>query len=319
MVDRRQAAAFGGPRFAARGTALRQELGRHWARCGVDSEWAPLKAVLMHRPGAELRHSSDPDAVLMLETVDAVQAGVQHDGVASAFKLAGVKVHYVEPDKEPPPNQMFCADQVFMTPEGAIVGRLASSVRAGEERWTARRLAELGIPIVRTVSGSACFEGADAQWLDPDTVLLSRGLRTNAAGASQVAAALTDMGVETIQVDTVPGTMHLMGQLRFVSAGRAALWPGRVPADVEGLLEERGFEVLRMPDEQELEQGLALNFVTLGPDQILMPAGNPRSQAFLEAAGVRCQVTPMTEVAKAAGGIACLTGVLWRASAEASE
>jgi N-dimethylarginine dimethylaminohydrolase len=81
---------------------------------------------------------------------------------------------------------------------------------------------------------------------------------------------------------------------------------------VEELLEERGCEVLRMPDEAELGRGLALSFVTLGPAQILMPAGNPRSQAFLEAAGVRCQTVPMEELAKAAGGIACLTGVLWR-------
>lgn len=310
--DPSQAAAFGGPRWQERQTALREELGTHWARCGVECEWAPLRAVLLHRPGGELRVSSDPDAALMLAPIDAIQAGVQHDGVASAYKLAGVKVHYVEPEREPPPNQMFCADLLFMTPEGAVVGRPASPVRAGEERWVARRLAAVGIPVLRTVRGRGCFEGADAMWLDPETVLLSRGLRTNAEGAAQVAGLLREMGVEVLLVDALPGTMHLMGQLRFVDEGRAAIWPGRLPPSVEELLEERGCEVLRMPDDEELRRGLALNFVTLGPGQILMPTGNPRSQAFLEAAGVRCQTVVIEEITRAAGGIACLTGVLWR-------
>jgi N-dimethylarginine dimethylaminohydrolase len=266
----------------------------------------------MHRPGTELRQSSDPDAALMLEPLDAVQAGVQHDGVASIFKLAGVKVHYVEPEREPPPNLMFCADLFFMTPEGAVVGRAASPVRAGEERWVARRLAAIGVPVLKTVRGQGCFEGADALWLDPDTVLLSRGLRTNAEGAAQVAALLREMEVEPLVVDALPGTMHLMGQLRFVDEGRAAIWPGRLPDEVVALLEERDFDVLRLPDDTELRHGLALNFVTLAPGHVLMPAGNPRSQAFLESAGVTCQTAPMGELAKAAGGIACLTGVLWR-------
>jgi N-dimethylarginine dimethylaminohydrolase len=266
----------------------------------------------MHRPGKELRHSARPDEVLMLEPLDAVQAGVQHDAVASAYKLAGVKVHYVEPPREPPPNQMFCADLLFATPEGVILGRQASAVRAGEERWVARRLGDLGIPIIRTVSGHGVFEGADAQWIATDTVLLCRGLRTNAPGAAQVASALREMDVEPIEVDAVPGTMHLMGQLRLVDAGRAVIWPGGLSGEVEALLQERGYELLRMPDEAELRRGLALNFVLLGPGHVLMPAGNPRSQAFLEASGVTCQVTAMDELAKAAGGIGCLTGVLWR-------
>jgi len=44
---------------------------------------------------------------------------------------------------------MFVSDLMFMTPEGAVLARPASTVRAGEERWVARRLAELGVPILK--------------------------------------------------------------------------------------------------------------------------------------------------------------------------
>lgn len=316
-MDRDSAAAFGGDGFRGREAPHRADLGTVWARCGSDSEWGRLKAVIMHRPGAELRHSADPDRALMLEPVDAVTAGVQHDGVASAFKMAGVKVHYLEPEREPPPNLMFCADLVFMTPEGAILGRPASEVRSGEVRWAARRLAAVGVPILLTVRGAGCFEGADAQWVDPGTVLLSTGQRTNREGARQVASLLADLGVEVVLVEAPPGTMHLMGQLRFLDAARAVVWPGRVPGVGLDLLRSRGIQVLDMPDERELVDGWALNFVTLRPGEILMPSGNPRSQELIEAQGVICQTAPIHEITKAAGGIGCLTGVVWREPAAA--
>ena len=125
---------------------------------------------------------------------------------------------------------LFVADLMFMTPEGAILARPASTVRAGEERWVARRLADLGIPILRTIRGEGTFEGADAAWLDPHTVLVGRGLRTNAEGVRQVSATLQEMGVAVIEIDLPCGTMHLMDILRFADRDLALAWPGRLAA-----------------------------------------------------------------------------------------
>jgi N-dimethylarginine dimethylaminohydrolase len=223
-------------------------------------------------------------------------------------------VHYVEPDGRPPPNLMFIADLVFLTPEGAVLGRPASTVRAGEERFVARRLAELGIPILQTVRGTATFEGADAAWIDPDTVLLAMGLRTNAQGADQVTRLLEEMGVDVIRVGLPYGAMHLMGQLRFADRDLAIGWPGRVPYGAVEASRARGYDVLFLPDEEEAKRGMALNFVTLGPRQILMAAGNPLTQATFEEAGIICQPVEVDELIKAAGGIGCLTGILERES-----
>ena len=154
-------AAYGGPSWPAREASLADELGSVWSRCGIDSEYATLQAVLLHRPGAELFEVEDADEHLMLETPDAALCGAQHDVMADAYRANGVQVVYVDPggsgdaggsgnDAEdsaaplPPANQMFCADLFVMTPSGAIVGRPASTVRAGEERWIARRLADCG-------------------------------------------------------------------------------------------------------------------------------------------------------------------------------
>jgi N-dimethylarginine dimethylaminohydrolase len=227
-VDIFTTAAYGGEGWSPRKTSLRQEIGGVWGDCGVASEWSTLQAILLHRPGAELEASSDPNSVQMLAPVDVGRAQAHHDLLADAYRQAGVVVHYVEPNQVSPPNLMFVADLMFMTPEGAILGRPASTVRAGEERLVARRLAELGVPILRVVRGNGTFEGADAAWLTPETVLVARGLRTNSEGADQVASTLGEMGIKVILVDLPPGTMHLMGQLRFADHDLALGWPDRL-------------------------------------------------------------------------------------------
>jgi arginine deiminase len=310
-----QLAAYGGPGWQSRSTALREELGSLWGACGLDSEWMPLQAVLLHRPGPELEAVDDAHASLMVERPDAAAAAAQHDRVAAVYRAAGVAVEYVEPPVTPPPNQVYAADLFVMTPEGAIVGRPASPVRAGEERWVQRRLADLGVPIIRAVGGRGTFEGADLMWLDGETALLGLGLRTNDEGAAQVAAALASMGIATLRTVQPPGTMHLMGQLRIVDRDLAFYWPGRLAVDALRVLETHGYRALPIPDETEAEHGFGLNFVTLGPRSILMPEGCPRSQAAYEAEGVRCRTIAVDEIAKAAGGIGCLSGILRRASA----
>jgi len=254
----------------------------------------------------------DPDAVQMVDNLDADRARRQHDALADAFRRSGATVEYVDPEEAAPPNLMFVADLLFMTPEGAILGRPASTVRAGEERWVGRRLAQLGVPILRTVRGSGTFEGADAAWIDPHTVMLARGLRTNAEGAAQVRSLLREMAVDVVEVELPYGAMHLMGQLRFADRDLAVGWPGRVPYTAVEELRERGYQVLFLPDEDEARSRMALNFVTLGPRQILMPEGNPISQALFEASGIECITLGVDELTKAAGGIGCLTGVLAR-------
>ncbi len=309
-----RAAAYGGEGWSPRTEGLRQEIGRTWGPCGVDSEWAPLKSVLLHRPGRELEGLAEPNAVQMLAPLDASRVVEQHDALAQAYKDAGVTVHYVEPDLTPSPNQMFVADLMFMTPEGAIVGRPASTVRAGEERWVARRLSVLGIPILRSVRGQGTFEGADAAWIGPRTVLLSTGLRTNAEGANQVGSLLEEMGVEVIPVGLPYGAMHLMGQVRLADQDLAIAWSGRVPYAAVEALRERGFTVLFLPDLEEAVKGFALNFVTLSPRRILLPAGNVVTEAFYAQAGIACHTVEIDELLKAAGGMGCLTGILERES-----
>ena len=183
--------------------------------------------MLLHRPGAELA-VPDPDAAQLLEPVDPERAAAEHEAMAQAYREEGVLVRAVEPAAAPSPNLMFCADLFLMTPEGAILGRPASTVRAGEERWIARRLADLGIPIVRTVRGRGTFEGADAMWLDATTVLVGLRAPDERGGRGPGGGDARRDGRRGDLVDLPWGAMHLMGMLRIADRDLAIAWPGRL-------------------------------------------------------------------------------------------
>jgi len=312
MKDRSKGSPYGGKGWSPRERSLKEELGDIWSSCGVNNEWNRLKKVLLHRPGIELKRISDPDDVQMIEIPSIEIITKQHDNLAEAFRNSGVTVSYLEPNVTPPPNLMFVADLLFTTPEGMILSRPASSVRAGEERFVAARLASLGIPILRSIHGKGTFEGADAAWLNPDTVMISVGFRTNKEGAMQVSSHLKEMGIESVKVDLPSGSMHLMGDLRFADQDLAICRPGRLCDSTLEILREHGFSTLFAPDEAEIATGLSMNFVTLGPKKILTASGNPNTQRFYEELGLKCHLVNISEVTKAAGGIGCLTGILER-------
>lgn len=306
-------AAYGGQGWSQRQREHSAEIGDLWAACGINSEWAPLRSVLMHRPGAEIAPSAaDHNAIQMLAPLDLGRAQAEHDAMAQAYRDQGVEVHYVAPAGEPKPNQMFCADLAVMTPQGAILARPASTVRAGEERQVARRLADLGMPILRTLTGTATFEGADLMWLTSEAVIIGRGLRTNQQALDQIAAVLAETGVKTHAFDMPYGTMHFMGMVRIVDRNLAIAWPRRTPHAAVMTLLENGYEVAFAPNEEELKQNHAFNIVTLGPRRIMMVAGNPVTQAFYEGLGIETVVVDAHELGKAAGAAGCLTGVLRR-------
>jgi len=319
MEDRRhdsfESAPYGGADWSPRVADHQEELGTIWSEYSLSSEWQPLRAVLVHRPGDELAASrTDPAAAQMLAPVDTAKAGAEHDAMIAAYESAGVAVHRVGPADEASPNLMFCADLFVMTPAGAILARPASTVRAGEERWVACRLADLAVPILHTFTGTATFEGADLMWLDESTAIVGRGPRTNQAGVDQISTTLAAMGCSTVIVDLPYGAMHLMGLLRFLDADLAIGWPRRTPHAAVMALRDRGVRV-EFPDFADRpEDYRGVNFVTLGPRRILMPAGSGSAKTFYEKLGVQCLLTPTDELSKAAGNTGCLTGVLSRSA-----
>jgi N-dimethylarginine dimethylaminohydrolase len=305
--------AYGGEKWSPRITTFREDMIDAWGDWGSGSECGTLRAVLLRRPGPELDQVEDFDAVQMRADLDSARARAQHDAMAAAYESHGVAVYRVENGRMDKPNSFFLRDLMLMTPEGAIITRPASTVRAGEERLVAEALGRIGVPILMTVHGSGTFEGADVSWVNEDLCFLAEGLRTNEEGANQVERILREIGVkDVVRVGLPYGAMHLDGLLNFPDRDCAIVWARRTPFKIVDTLKKRGFRILEVPDEVEAQNCLPMNFVALKPGEILMPTGGDVLRRIYEGAGIVCHTVEIDELIKAGGGIHCMTAFLKR-------
>jgi arginine deiminase len=286
-----------------------------WGNWYCDSETGKLRAVLMHRPGREIDGMTEAavEKYRFRGVIDPGRAREEHDKLAEVYRNNGVEVHYVENQRIDRPNAMFTRDLMLMTPEGAIVSRPAVSSRRGEEKAVAEKLIKLGIPVLKTVNGSGFFEGANAMWIDRETVILGTGSRTNDSGAQQVERELRGIGVTEIIHAPVPyGSIHLDGFMNMVDTRKLAVFPWHLAYDTAELLMNNGIELIELTNIVEIKNGMALNFIVLEPGKIVMPAGCPDTRTVFESHQIEVIEVEMTELLKGWGAVHCMTAFLRR-------
>ena len=303
--------ALAGERWFPKESTIIDDMKELWGDWGVCSEVDDLKAVLMRRPGKEIENF-DWQAARFKAPIDVERFRAQHDALAQIYRDHGVTVHYIEEQREDRPNALFCRDLVLMTPEGAIVTRPAMEARRGEERYAAQKLAELGVPIIRTICGDATFEGAMVMWVDRHTAILACGVRTNRSGYEMVESELKRMGAEVYPMQIPYGHAHIDGNLNLASHDVAMIHAAQVPYDICDMLKKKGYKLLECPSRNEAKESFAINFVAIKPGLIVRPAGNPRSQELLEKNGIEVIPAEFDEIMKGFGAIHCCTAFLKR-------
>ncbi|AXF54977.1 dimethylarginine dimethylaminohydrolase family protein [Salicibibacter kimchii] len=292
-----------------------EEMPEYWGHWYCDSEIAPLKAVLIHRPGDEINgiHKNNYSNYRFRAPIQPERARKQQDALAEIYRDHGIDVHYVQNQRADKPNAMYVRDLLFMTPEGAIVGRPGNPFRRGEERAVAQTLTDLGVPIISTVNGDGIFEGACAMWIDRETVLIGTGSRANESGVRQVEFELRNLGVTNIIRTQIPyGSIHLDGYMNMVDRNKMVIFPWHVTYDCAKQLMERGIHLIEATNIKEIKHTMALNFVALEPGKIIIPAGNPDTTALLEQEGIDVIAIEMDEIMNGWGANHCMTAFLRR-------
>lgn len=285
----------------------------------VNSEYGSLKAVALYCPGRELLQIKDPNAVQQLAPVSPGIIRREYAALAAAFRKEGVTVHmltpgFQRPGRGPAVNLMYVRDLFFNTLEGAVVARMASTVRAGEEALIAPELLRLGITINKSISGAGLFEGADALWLNKKTVICGVGVRTNDQGFLQLSQALALQGVKTVKVLLPPGVQHLLGLLQIVDRNLALLRTEKASASIKNILRKNNITIIPVPETDEVRLRQGMNIVTVAPRRIIMPSACPGLKKLYLKAGLSVAAEPcISQLINGAGGIACATGILSRA------
>lgn len=289
--------------------------GRGWRTSRATSEFSGLESVLLYRPPSTPPRIDDPERVQHLARLDWKKLLHEQRALARAYESQGARIEWLDADAFPgsPPNLMFLRDLFFSTPWGAVLARMASPVRAGEEKWAQAALAALGIPILCLIRGKGTFEGADALWLSPRHLLVGVGNRTNAEGFRQLKALLSEFGVSCTAIRLPRKVQHLLGLLQPVDRGRALLRASIAPPSLKRALRKSGYEIIPIEETPEVTHRQGLNVVAVAPGRILMPADCPSLKRRYSEAGLTVVAeVRISQLINAAGGIACASGILRR-------
>lgn len=289
------------------------------AAYSLDSEYLALKAVMLCKPSRKIRSVRDPREVLYSEKIDSEILDKEYGKLIELYKKLKIKLCFIDlrrienTDCRYVFNLMFTRDLFFMTHSGAILSRMASSIRRDEIFYAKRALKENGVHIRKIIQGNATFEGADALWITPRLVAIGVGNRTNEDGFKQIEEELKCDGIQCACLPAPKGTLHLLGALQFIDKNLVLVRTGLVNPMIISFLEKAGIRIIEVPENSEVKEKQALNFVTLAPKKIIMPSGCPITKKVFRHHKIEIVAeTPISQLINGGGGLACATGVLSR-------
>jgi N-dimethylarginine dimethylaminohydrolase len=274
---------------------------------GVSSMVAPLREVLVYRPGSAFAAAFDEPAHGYRQPVDLDLADKEHTAFVDLLESLQVNVHLLG-DEVSGPDAIYQYDPSLVTRRGAILLRSGKPTRRGEEDVQAEWYQRNGIPIVGRIEVPGTVDGGDVFWLDEETLCVGRTLRTNNAGIEQLTA-LVD---ETVHVFDMPydagpdECLHLLSVISPVSERLAVAELERMPVGLYRLCVERGVELIPIPKEELAT--LACNVLAVAPGVVVMLDGNPVTRGRLEGVGVEVHTFSGQEIClNGSGGPTCLT------------
>jgi N-dimethylarginine dimethylaminohydrolase len=273
---------------------------------------APLREVLVKRPGAAFGAAFDDPSHGFLHPVDLERAQREHDRFVELLASLGPAVHVLDAETGSP-DLVYMFDPLLVSNRGAIPLRPGKPNRLGEpavlEAWTAAR----GIPTAGRIEAPGTIEGGDTFWLRPDLLCIGRSLRTSDAGARQLAGIVGgDVRIFDLPYWRGAGELvHLLSVVSPVADDLAVVFLPLIPVGLWELLRELGIRMLEVGEEEF--PTLGCNVLAVRPGVVILAEGNPRVAAVLSAAGCEVHTYEASEIGlNGSGGPTCLTRPILR-------
>lgn len=282
-------------------------------RYGAQSMTAPLRDVLVKRPGPAFGAAFGDPAHGFLHPVDLELARREHAAFVELLAGLGPRVHVLEAEIASP-DLLYTFDPLLVADAGAIPLRPGKPNRLPEpaviEAWTIAA----GIPTAGRIEAPGTIEGGDTFWLRPDLFCIGRTLRTNSAGVEQLAAiAGGDVRVFDVPYWRGPAELiHLLSVISPLADDLAVVFEPLLPVGLWELCNDLGIRMIPVPAEEF--PTLGCNVLAVAPGVVIAAEGNPATAAAMAAAGCEVHTYPATEIGiNGSGGPTCMTRPILRA------
>jgi N-dimethylarginine dimethylaminohydrolase len=278
-------------------------------------ETGPIKALLLKHPRQAW---IDPENVRgqwrplgYAAEPDLGRACAEYDALVEILRPYAGEVRFLAADARAGLDSIYVRDAACAGPRGLILCQMGKALRRGEPEAVRDFCRQEGWPVAGEIRTPGTLEGGDVAWLDPATVAVGHGYRTNAEGIRQFRELLAPDGVEVVEVplphwDGPGDVLHLMSLVSPVDERTLLVHSRLLPVPFRKRLVESGFELVEVPVEEYAAMGT--NVLALAPGKCLALAGNPRTSELLERAGIEVLTYEGREISvKGSGGPTCLT------------
>ena len=244
------------------------------------------------------------------------QAQLQHNAMVSELKNASAEVVELPQDDRLSLDAVYAHDASLPTDLGLILMRPGKANRTAEGKHHGVICQKLRIPILGEITAPGTTEAGDMIWLDPNTLLIGHGYRTNAAGIQQMRDLLAPRGAEVLSAPLPYGPgpsacLHLMSLISLLDQQTAVVDLPWLAVETVELLKSRGFKFIEI--EYSERDTLACNVLALGNKRLLAIEENRKTNARLRRAGFDVRTFPASEIClNGSGGPTCLTRPLLR-------
>jgi N-dimethylarginine dimethylaminohydrolase len=298
--------------------------GRQW---GCDNDVGRIRLCLMHRPGDEMNIIDPAMRIDEIGSYGDRQKGwyfqsdvipdwdefrSQHDHLVQVLQAEGVEVVFLDSVEADGIKSVYTRDSSIAIKGGALVTRLARSIRRGEEAHVSKTLANLGMPILRTLHGTALMEGGSFAWLNSKTAVIARSICVNDEGCDQVEQVLNAQGVELLRIDMTGYDIHIDGALTMIDVNVAIVDPDLLPYSFLRKLDEMGITTVEIDAQDD---PWIVNCLAVSPGRVIMPRGiSSVTEARLQQLNIEVIEIDYDKLQLNGGGIHCSTCPLIRDS-----
>ncbi len=300
--------------------------GRQW---GCDNDVGQIRLCLMHRPGEEMKLIDPARRIEEIGSFGDLEQGWyfqsdvipdwdefrgQHEALVQTLRSEGVEVVFLDSVEPDGIKSVYTRDSSFAIKGGAIVTRLARSIRRGEEAHVSKTLANLGMPILRTLHATAMAEGGSFAWLNSKTAVIARSICVNDEGCDQIEQVLNAQGVELIRIDMPGYDIHIDGLLTMIDVDVAIVDPDYLPYSFLRRLEEMGIKTVEICEQDD---PWIINCLAVSPGRVIMPRGiSEQTAAAFAELNIETIEIDYDKVQLNGGGIHCSTCPLVRDSVD---